>query len=312
MLDEERLGQRARPGPETDLKGRVGPRLAPHQRPVDPAQRAAVERHHRKRQDVLGHAGRLAQEDLAGGETAGFGQPRALSDLPGDQRDRGRLDDVAVLDLAPPADRGRIGRDLVGRPLHRPQPEDEQARASAERLARLQVQPQHRVQPANLAQVQQRDLAPRLDHHQLAGRRDPVAGLDHQARPAGIRAGRDLEPLGHAGPRGAGEVGLALADIVLVAGQVGAGQEPAVEPARTAAQAVEHQRPLAQRVLDRAAVHQVGVVGAGQPRDLARLGGLDQGAGSGLRQVRHGASSFTARSGPMRRAPPPASAPAGR
>jgi hypothetical protein len=168
----------------------------------------------------------------------------------GNERDGRRLDDVAVLDGPLAADGPRVSGDRVGREFHGSKGKDEQAGPASERNSRLLPQPHRGVELPRQGQVEQRHVTALGQHHHIARRRQSDAGLDsyrlapRQREIAHLQAGND------SGAARARHVGLALADIILIAGEVGAGQETPVEIVGTAAQAVQDERPRPELVLE--------------------------------------------------------------
>ena len=243
VLRHEGLGQCTWRGAERNLQGRIRPHLAPDHGGIDPLDHSTIDSDHGQRKGVLRHS-----RPAAGKDRTGDHPPRLIERTGtvtvgiGYQSQRGGFHDVAILDPPLAADVRRIGRHGIGRKFDGAQREDEKPRATTQRLVGFAGQTERSIEPPRFGQIHQRDLAVFLDHHNRTRGRDAVAGLDCDRLPARIVRHRHAQTLHHARSAGRGKIVLALADIVLVAREVGAGQHPSIEIARPSPQAVQHQR----------------------------------------------------------------------
>src|SRR4029453_12801092 len=121
-----------------------------------------------------------------------------------------------------------------------------------------------------------------IEHDDVAGRGQTDARLDPNRLAAGEREAAHLESRDDAGAARPGHVGLTLANIILVAGQIGAGQEAAVEKMRGPAEAREDRRPDAALVLQILAREHLAALRPREPGDLGGVGNVDGETGRGL------------------------------
>ena len=287
VLQHEGFADRAR----TIAQHRVDPAfragLAPHHGGIDPPHGAAIKAKHGQRQGILRHCSAPAGKDRPRHLAPRFGNIGRPAHIGiGDQRDRRCLDNIAVLNRAPTGNRTRIGRNRIGGEFNRAERQDEQSGAAPQRHARLFSQAQRSIKLAAGWQIEQRHIAPGGEHHHIARRGQPHARGDRQGLPPTQRAVGNLQARYDPGPAGPGHIGLPLADIVLIAGQVRPGQEAAIEITWAAAQTIKDQRSLFDLVFHILS-RQHRAIRGDQLRNAHRIGHPDAGTLFGFVEENH-------------------------
>ena len=238
----------------------IGARIAPNQVLIDPLDDAAFDAHHRYRQDCIGQLGcRRREKDLSRQCRALLrGIVGAHRIGVGNQRDRGRFDDVAVLNRPRSGNARRIRDDRIRGKLDRTQRQYVEARTRLCRSLGDRRRTELHVQVLRIGQVRKVQRQIVGQQHELASRRDALPCRDNDDVRIGClrRRRRHIRPeTVHDAETGRlAQVGLALQEVVLLARQIPRREKAAVEPEWSRALAVERNRTVA--LIDRQLVRE--------------------------------------------------------